>query len=43
MGKGRQEDSSRVRKPRGLLCHLACSLRIYGDGVGFQVASGQAF
>ena len=43
IGKGTQEDSSRVRKPRGLLCHVTCSLRFYGDGVGFQVASGQAF
>ena len=29
--------------PGGLLCHVACSLRYYGDGISFQVVSGQSF
>ena len=31
-----------VRKPGGLLCHVAYSLRCYGNGVRFQVISGQS-
>ena len=29
--------------PGELLCHVACSLGFYGDGVSFQVVSGQSF
>ena len=29
--------------PGGPLCHGACSLRHYGDGISFQVVSGQSF
>ena len=29
--------------PGELLCHVARSLRVYGDGVSFQVVSGQSF
>ena len=28
--------------PGELLCHVACSLRVYDDGVSFQVVSGQS-
>ena len=41
--RGAREDSSRLRKPRGPLHHVTCGLRFYGDGVGFQAVSGQAF
>ena len=29
--------------PGGLLCHLSSSIRFHGDGVSFQVVSGQSF
>ena len=42
LGKGTRVDSSRV-KPGELLCHMACSLRFYGDGISFRVVFGQSF
>ena len=38
-GKGRPGESSRVREPRGPLCHVARGLGFYGDGHSFQVVS----
>ena len=42
LGRGTQVESSRLRKPGGLLCHVAYSLRFYGNGASFQVISGQS-
>ena len=45
LGKGTRVEGSRVREPRRtalLLCHVAHSLRVYGDGVRFWVVSGQS-
>ena len=42
LGRGAQVESGRLRKPGGLLCHVAYSLRCYGNGVRFQVISGQS-
>ena len=38
---GRGGNSS-VRGPRKLLCHMAHSLRLYGNGVSLKVISGQS-
>ena len=42
LGKGAWAESSRVREPGGLLCHVAYNLRFYGGGVSFQIVSGQS-
>ena len=43
LGKGTRVESSRVREPRKLLCHVAHSLGFYGDGMRFWVVFGQSF
>ena len=44
IGKGHPRvESSRVREPGELLCHMAHSLGFYGGGIGFLVVSGQSF
>ena len=43
LGKGTRAESSRVREPGEQLCHMACSLRFYGDGISFQVVFSQSF
>ena len=43
LGRGAWVEGRRVREPRGLLCHVARSLRFYGNGVSFRVVSGQSF
>ena len=40
--KGALAESRRVREPGELFCHLAHSLRFYGDGISFQVVFGQS-
>ena len=42
IGKGRQGESSRVKGPGRLLCHVARSLRFYGDAISFWVVFGQS-
>ena len=37
---GEQQDKG---THENLLCHLAHSLGLYGDGISFQVVSGQSF
>ena len=41
--KGTQAESSRVRNLGELLCHVACSLGFYGNGISLWVVSGQSF
>ena len=41
LGRGAQAEGSRVREPRRTR-HVACSLRLYGDGLSFRVVSGQS-
>ena len=43
LGKGAWVESSRVRNPGELLCHVACSLGFYGDGISFRVVFSQSF
>ena len=43
LGRGAQAESSRVREPRELLCHVVHSLRFYSDGISFRVVFGQSF
>ena len=43
LGKGARVESRRAREPGELLCHLACSLWFYGDGISFQVVFSQSF
>ena len=43
LGRGGRAESSRVREPRRTALHMAHSLGFYGDGVSFQVVSGQSF
>ena len=43
LGRGALAESSRLRKPRRLLCHVAHSLRFYGVEISFWVVSGQSF
>ena len=40
--KGTRVENSRVRNP-GLICHVASSLRFYGDGISFRVVFSQSF
>ena len=41
--KGAWVESSRVRDPGELLCHMARSLRFSGYGISFQVVFSQSF
>jgi len=43
LGRGAQEESSKIREIGGRLCHVARSLGFCGDGVSFWVVSGQSF
>ena len=43
LGKGTCVESSRVRKPRRKLCHMACSLGFYDVEISFQVVFSQSF
>ena len=43
LGKGAQAESSRVRDPGELLCHVARSLGFSGDGISFRVVFRQSF
>ena len=43
LGRGAQEESSRVRGPRRTACCVARSRGFYGDGISFRVVSGQSF
>ena len=43
LGKGTRVESSKVREPGELLCHVACSLGFYGDGISFPVVFDQSF
>ena len=42
IGKGRLGESSSVKGPGRLLCHVARSLRVYGDAISFWVVFGQS-
>ena len=39
-GRGAWAESSKVREPRRILCHVACSLRWYGNGISFRWSLG---
>ena len=43
LGRGAQAESRRVREPRkpALLC--GSQSQVYGEGISFQVVSGQSF
>ena len=43
IGKGTRVESTRVGSPGKLLCHIARSLRFYGDEISFLVVFGQSF
>ena len=43
LGRGTRAESSRLGSPGELLCRVAHSFRFYGDGISFQVVSGQLF
>ena len=47
LGRGAWEEGRKVKKPRrtalSLLCHVAPSLGIYGDGIIFWVVSNPSF
>ena len=43
LGKGTWVESNRIREPGEQLCHMACSLGFYGDGISFQVVFSQSF
>ena len=47
LGRGAWEEGRMVKKPRrtalSLLCHVASSLRFYGNGIIFWVVSNQSF
>ena len=43
LGKGTRVESSRVRNPGELLCHVAHNVEFYGDGTSFQVVFDQSF
>ena len=40
LGRDARGESSRVRNPGGLLCHVA---QFYGDGISFRVVFSQSF
>ena len=42
LGRGAQVESSRVSNPGELLCHVARSLRFYGDGFSLQIVFVQS-
>jgi len=43
LGRSARAESCKVRNPRGLLCHVVHSLRLYGNVVNFRAVSGQSF
>ena len=43
LGKGTRTESSRVGNPGEQLCHMAYSLRFYGDEISFRVVFSQSF
>ena len=43
LGRGTQEESSRIRGPRELLCHVAHSLWFCGDGVTHSLTQGPSW
>ena len=43
LGRGTWVESSRVREPKSLLCHVAHSLGFYDDGISFRIVFGQSF
>ena len=43
LGRGTWAERCRVRNPGELLCHVACSLQFYGEGIIFRVVFGQSF
>ena len=43
LGRHAGQRAGGYRNLGGLLCHVACSLGFYGDGIIFRVVSGQAF
>ena len=42
LGRGTQMESSGVREPGELFCHVAHSLKFYGDEANFWVVSDQS-
>ena len=42
LGREPRVDRGRVRDSGGLLCHVARRPGFYGDGISFQVVSGQS-
>lgn len=42
LGRGAWMESSTIREPRRLLCHVFCHLRFYDIVVNFQIVSGQS-
>lgn len=44
LGRGARAEGSRVNEGNlgALLCHMACSLRFYRNGINFWVVSGQS-
>ena len=43
IGKGTRVEISSEGNPGELLCRMACSLGLYGDGISFRVNFGQSF
>ena len=43
LGRAPRQRAGGKGNPGGLLCHLAFSLRVYGDGTRFRVVFGQSF
>ena len=43
LGKGTWVRAVGEGNPGELLCHVARSLGVYGDGISFQVVFGQSF
>ena len=42
LGRGTWTERGELGNPGGLLCHVAHSLGSYGNGISFQVVSGQS-
>ena len=42
LGKGTWVESSRMREPGGLLCHVTLSLGFYDDGISLWIVFGQS-
>ena len=43
LGKGIGRRAGGSGNPGGQLCHMACSLGFYGDGISFRVVLSQSF